>query len=111
MRLVIRKPVAYPTEGLRMNIVFHVPGPMFKPDYEGVHATRFDKRSQHVLVVAAVPTHLVIDEVAGYVCSVLREARQSALEYLRERNVQVDSTQVSDLIDHLLVQLEAATAL
>jgi hypothetical protein len=61
--------------------VFHIPGPIFRPDYDGVHATRLDPKNNRV-VVAAVPPNLRFDEVSKYVRDVLGQARDEAEQYL-----------------------------
>ena len=72
MRMVMRERGLFPNQGLRINIVFHVPGPISQPDYEGIHATKLDKKNDRVLVVAAVPGTLKFDEVSRYFAGVLR---------------------------------------
>jgi hypothetical protein len=108
MRMVIREEPAFPNEGLRINVVFHVPGPIFQPDYEGVHATKLDRKTDSVLVTAAVPATLKFDEVSRYFADVLREARRKAIEYAAKRKVAASADRVSGLIDHLLSQIEPA---
>jgi hypothetical protein len=107
MRVVIKERARFPNEGLRINIVFHVPGPLFQPDYEGVHATRIDRKNGRVLVVAAVPADLRFEEASAYFAHVLREARQKAIERAGKRKVAASSENVSSLIDHLLSGIEA----
>lgn len=107
LRMVMRERTAFPNEGLRINLVFHVPGPIFQPDYEGVHATKLDRKNERVLVVAAAPSTLQFDEVSSYFANVLREARQNAIEYARKRKLAASADKVSGLIDHLLNQIEA----
>jgi hypothetical protein len=109
MRMVIREAATFPNEGLRINIVFHVPGPIIQPDYEGVHATKLARKSDSVLVVAAVPSTLKFEEVSRYFADVLREARRTAIEYAAKRKVGASADRVSGLIDHLLNQISAAT--
>jgi hypothetical protein len=94
---------------VRLNIVFHVPGPIFQPDYEGVHATKFDKKNNRVLVVAAVPATLRIDEVSRYFGNVLRQARDVMIAYLTKRKVTTPMDHLNGLIDHLLNEIETAT--
>src|SRR5207249_4854284 len=89
MRMVIKERTAFPNEGLRLNIVFHVPGPIFRPDYQGVHATKFDRKRDRVLVVAAVPPGLKFDEVSRYFVDVLRQARDEATRYLAKRKLTI----------------------
>ena len=107
MRMVIRERMAFPNDGLRINIVFHIPGPIFQPDYEGVHATKLDRKNNRVLIVAAVPATLKFDEVSGYFADVLREARQTAIEYATNRKVAASADHVRGLIDHLLNKISA----
>ena len=110
LRMVMREARAFPNEGLRINVVFHIPGPIFQPDYEGVHATKLERKSNSILVTAAVPTTLKFDDVSRYFADVLREARQKALEYAAKRKVGASADRVSGLIDHLLNQISAATS-
>ena len=107
LRMVMREQAVFPNEGLRINIVFHVPGPIFQPDYEGVHATKLDRKNERVLVVAAVPSTLQFDEVSGYFADVLRQARQKAIDYAGKRKLAASADRVTGLIDHLLNQIEA----
>jgi hypothetical protein len=107
MRLVIHERAAYPNEGLRINIVFHLPGPMFQPDYEGVHATRLDRKNQQLLIVAAVPSNVRFDEVSNYCADVLREARLAAADYLSKRHIGIAIDNVNALINHLIGQIKA----
>jgi hypothetical protein len=106
MRTVMKERSAFPNEGVRLNIVFHIPGPISQPDYEGIHATKFDKKNQRVLVVAAVPESLKFDEVSKYFVEVLRQARHEVTGYLAKRKVTTPTNQLDGLIDHLLNQIE-----
>ena len=108
MRMVIKERGAFPNEGLRLNIVFHVPGPIFQPDYHGVHATRLDRKGDRVLVVAAVPPDLKFDEVSGYFVDVLRQARDEATHFLANRKVAIAADRLYGLIDHLISRIQAA---
>jgi hypothetical protein len=109
MRMVMRERRLFPNEGLKMNIVLHIPGPISQPDYEGVHATRLDRRNQHLLVVAAVPSTLRPDEVSSYFAGLLVEARREAISYIGKRKVPIATEKVSALIDHLLNEIESAS--
>jgi len=108
MRMVIKERGAFPNEGLRLNIVFHVPGPIFQPDYQGVHATRLNRKGDSVLVVAAVPPDLKFDEVSGYFVDVLRQARDEATRFLAKRKVTIAADRLYGLIDHLIGRIQAA---
>src|SRR5437660_4635822 len=95
LRMVMRERGAFPNEGLRLNIVFHIPGPIFQPDYEGTHATKLDRKNDRVLVVAAVPADLRFDEVSRYFADVLRQARDEASRYLAKRRATIAADRVS----------------
>jgi hypothetical protein len=105
--MVVREREGFPNEGLRVNIVFHVTGPMFQPDYDGVHATRLDRKNGHLLVVAAVPPELTYDQVSAYAAGVLRAATREAREYVAKRKLPLKLDHVETLMDHLVAELEA----
>lgn len=41
---------------LNVNVVYHVPGEILAPDYEGVRTGRFSRRDSLLMVQAAVPS-------------------------------------------------------
>jgi hypothetical protein len=102
MRAVKERRGTYPNLGLRINIVFHVPGPLSKPDYEGVHARRLDRKKEYLLVHAAVPETVTFSDVPQYFVEVLQQTKSEALGYLQKRKIAVDTTQVMALIDDLV---------
>jgi len=106
MRMVIKERAAFPNESLRLNIVFHVPGPIFQPDYQGVHATKFDRKSGRLLVVAAVPRDLKFDEVSKYFVDVLRQSRDQATGYLAKRKVKIAADRLYGLLDYLMGRIQ-----
>ena len=106
-RVVIRERVAFVNEGLRLNIVFSLPGPMIQPDYEGVHAQRLRRQDGHLLVVAAVPGELKADQVPAYAAGVLKAALQEARQWMAKRRILYDLTSLQALIDDLVETLQA----
>ena len=100
-RLVIRSREAFRNAGLRVNIVFATPGPLFKPDFQGVHATRIRRDANEILVVAAVPEDLTYDDVSSFIADVLRQAIAEARTYLRKRKVSVSTSELEAFINHL----------
>lgn len=107
MRMVVRERAAFPNEGLRLNIVFHVPGAFSQPDYVGVHATRLDRRSSHLLVVSGVPAGLAVGQVPAYLGDVLSMAFGEASAYLAKRKLQIETSSLQALIAHLIKDLQA----
>ena len=81
--MAAREGVAGP---LRLNVVFHVPGPGKPNDYVGVRTGRFDKKSSHLMVQAAVPEGAVEDRVRT-VIGLLEEAVDAAEVWARQRKV------------------------
>lgn len=108
MRAVRDRCAQYPNEGLRINIVFQIPGHISKPDFEGVFPARYARKTNHLLVNAAVPESLQADQVREFFVQTLEETKSAALDYLRRRRIDVDTTHVMTMIDDL-VQEKAAT--
>jgi hypothetical protein len=107
-RMVISERERFGRTGLRMNIVFAIPGPMFQPDFEGVHANRLDRKNDHLLVVAAVPPELIPENVPAYAAAVLQAATGEARAYLAKRRVPLQLDELERLVDHLITKLQAA---
>jgi hypothetical protein len=94
----------YSNDGLRINIVFQLPGPISRPDFQGVYPARYAPKTNHLLVNAAVPESLQLDQVRGYFVQALRETRAAAEDYLQKRKINVDTSHVMALIDDLVMQ-------
>jgi hypothetical protein len=104
MRAVHNRLAKYPDDGLRINIVLHIPGPISKPDFEGVFPARYARKTSHMLVNAAVPESLQVDEVREFFVQVLSGTKVAAAEYLRRRKIRVDTTNVMAMIDDLVAE-------
>jgi hypothetical protein len=92
----------YPNTGLRINIVFQIPGPFLSPDFEGVFPARYARKTNHLLVNAAVPKGLALDQVREFFVQALTEVRTTTLEYLQRRKIEVDTTHVMAFINDLV---------
>lgn len=108
MRTVRARRTQHPNEGLRINIVFQIPGPFSKPDFEGVFPARYARKTNHLLVNAAVPESLQADQVRAFFVKVLRDTKEAAAEYLRKRRIDVDTTNVMAFIDDLASERAAS---
>ena len=106
-RRVIREREHLVNEGLRINVVFDIPGRFSSPDYDGVLATRLDRRNQHLLVLAAVPADLQDDQVDAYLVEVLWATLDQATAFLRKRRASIKVDHVAELITTLATDLEA----
>jgi hypothetical protein len=91
----------YPNEGLRINIVFRLPGRFFQPDFEGVFPARYARKTNHLLVNAAVPATLTVDQVREFFRQTLWQTKAAAVEYLRKRKITAETTSVMAMIDAL----------
>jgi hypothetical protein len=109
-RLVIRERQSFPNEGLRLNVVFNVPGHFFQPDFSGVLATRMDRRRAYVLVMVAVPDDLSEPSFVAFAQSTLQTAATRATEYATHRRTTFDSSQLIALVEKVsgeIARLEA----
>lgn len=104
MRGVRDRREGYPNEGLRINIVFHLPGRFFQPDFEGVFPARYARKTNHLLVNAAVPATLTVDQVRAFFTQTLLQTKAAAVEYLRKRKITTETTSVMALMDALALE-------
>ncbi len=105
-RRVVRERETFVNEGLRVNLVFDIPGQFFRPDFEGVVATRFERKRAHLLVLAAVPDKPRPADTGAYISGVLDTVRREAHAYAARRRLRVDLTNLDALLTRL--QLPAA---
>lgn len=52
----------YPNEGLRINVVFQIPGRLRQRDFEGVFPARYARKTNNLLVNAAVPASITFEQ-------------------------------------------------
>jgi len=69
---------------LRVNIVFHVPGDLVSPEFQGTRIARYSKKQALLLVQIALPVDLP-EDADGYVHSAALEAIDAAETWARER--------------------------
>lgn len=108
MRGVRDRARGYPNEGLRINIVFQVPGRFMSPDFEGVFPARFARKTNHLLVNAAVPASLTFEQVPQFFVDALSQTKAAATEYLRGRKLNVETKHVMAFIDDLASERTAS---
>jgi hypothetical protein len=99
-RRVIHERTRFPNEGVRINVVFDIPGPLFQPDHEGVRVARFDRRQKHILIIAAVPPQLKAHDFEEYAANALRNAL-AATEAHIAKHQSPDTDAAARLIRHL----------
>jgi hypothetical protein len=74
---------------LNVNVVFHVPGNILKPDYEGERTGRFSKRLALLMVQVALPEEPP-DDIAAYLRVRLAAAVGEAEQWAAKRRIASD---------------------
>jgi hypothetical protein len=97
MRLVSREAPRFTNQGLRVNVIFGVPGPLARPEFEGVEPGRFYSKRGLLVVGASVPDTLRPTETTDYIRSTLAAAMTAAEERMRRKRVEIDMTAVREL--------------
>ena len=61
--------------GGSLNVVFHVPGSLIKPDYMGVRTAKFSRKNKMLMVQVAIPDELLRSpNLEGFLVASIREA-------------------------------------
>src|SRR5690349_6433753 len=94
MQLVGRQAEQESNEGLRLNIIFGVPGPVDKPPHQGVVPGRFYSKRDLLIVGAAVPDDLSPRDTTHYIRDTFEAALAVADERMRQKKVELDSSAV-----------------
>jgi len=71
-----------------VNVVFHVPGNLGRPDWDGLRGAKFSKQSHLFMVQVAVPREIVdAQSCAAYVVESLFGANALAFEFFRRKKI------------------------
>jgi hypothetical protein len=90
-----RKGVVSP---LNVNVVFHVPGNLIKPDFEGVRTGSFSKNASLLMVQVALPEAPPADIDADLKARVI-EALNEAERWAQEKQIASDLSQLRQLVN------------
>ena len=64
-----------PPDTGKLNIVFLVPGSLYKPDFEGVRTGRFSRKEMMLLAEAAVPSEFgCLEDLESFVFASIRDS-------------------------------------
>lgn len=74
---------------LKLNVIFQVPGPDIRPDFEGVRTGYYSKKDNLLIVQAAVPEEPPADAL-GMLRTLLASAIDAAEEWARRRGLAPD---------------------
>jgi hypothetical protein len=92
--MVAREGVGGP---LRLNVVFHVPGPGTPNDFVGVRTGRFDKKASRLIVQAAVPEGPIEDR-SKVVVALLEHAIDAAEEWASKQKVSESLVEIRSIL-------------
>ena len=74
-RIGARRRKLTPLEGGSIDLVFHVPGSLIRPDYEGLRTGKFSRKQQMLMIQVAVPeVELEAEDPERFIFWAMREA-------------------------------------
>ncbi len=83
---------------LSLNVVFHVPGNMLKPEFVGVRTGIFSKSKSLLMVQVAIPESAPSDPMA-YLKDSVRAAIDEAVRWAARRKVLIDAFKLRDILE------------
>ena len=91
-----------------INIVFHVPGSIAKPDYTGVRTGRFSAKEKTLMIQVSVPEHLMDSlELESFLHKSIAEAVDIAKEFFEKKKMQFDKAEYSRVIGEMKNRLQS----
>jgi hypothetical protein len=90
--------------GTSLDIVFHVPGSAFTPEFEGVRTGRLSRKEGILQVQIAVPSSVVhkpANEIREFAFGGLRHAIQLASNKLAKARVPFNEKVLTDLVERM----------
>ena len=97
-------------DDLSINLVFDIPGSIWKPSYEGVRTGRFSSVEKMLLVEIAVPDELKPQDVPATLPVLLRESMELANSYVKRRRLPFSTHAIITATEHLLARAAHMTA-
>jgi hypothetical protein len=97
-----------PGEGTEstLNVVFHVPGSIFQPEFRGIRTGTFSKAKATLMVQVAVPSGLQSEkEMRSFACRSIREVIDIAAPVFSKAKIPVPENQAKELIDKMEHQM------
>ena len=68
-----------------LNVVFHFPGSLLKPEHEGLRTGRFSKKDQGFMIQVAVPSSIAECEIRPQIAQFILQAIREAVEISKPR--------------------------
>lgn len=89
-----------------LDVVFHVPGSVIKPDYQGLRTGKFSRKERMLMVQVSVPAALVMSEDSEvFIINSLREAVRMAKPRFQRAGIQYPEDQYLCEIDEIATAL------
>ncbi len=103
MRFTKEKRLENSSSNAEVNIVFHLPGSLMKPDYIGLRTGKFSKKENTLMIQAAVEAEFIASnddaEVISYIFEVADEAIGMAKSFFDRNDVEYDIEMDRQLLD------------
>jgi hypothetical protein len=85
---------------LKLNVVFHIPGNLLKPDYDGMRTGRYSKSEAALMIQIALPEEVPQDP-AGYIKEATSAAIEEATRWAARRRVQIDALMLHGILEKI----------
>ena len=95
--VVIREGVV---SSLNLNVVFHVPGSLITPEFEGIRTSSFRRRDSVLMVQVALPAAVPEDQLA-YLKHMVRETLPVVEQWNERKDRRFDLSILRSVIDRL----------
>jgi len=83
-----------------VNVVFHLPGSVHSPDWEGLRVERFTRKKKLMLISVAVPEEIVhSDQALEFVIQSLHTANGLAFQIFHRKGIEFPLQEAEALID------------
>jgi len=94
------------SDAFDINIVFHVPGSIAKPDYSGVRTGRFSTKAKTLMVQVSVPEILIDSpELESFFHQSIIEAIAMAGKFFEKKKIQFNEADYLAIIEEMKRQL------
>ena len=94
--------------GPAINVVYHVPGSIISPDWEGVRDGKFSRKRQLLMVQVAVPSEL-LDSPAlkEFMLESLQKASEVAFEFFRRKGLSFPLAEAESLVKRIRKRVDS----
>jgi len=93
--------------GPAINVVFHVPGSLGRPDWGGIRDAKFSRKRQLLMVQVAVPAKMVDSpSLKDYLIKSLYGADAIAFEFFRQKGLKFPLAEAEKLVQRIKEKME-----